>query len=97
MILLDTHIWIWWVQGDPRLTQQHQNYLSEYETEGLGVSIYSCWEIAKLVEYKRLTLPYSLEDWFDRAFAYPGIQLIHLTLPIAIAQAHPQGWSKHSS
>ena len=84
MILLDTHIWIWLVQGDPRLTQQHQNYLSEYETEGLGVSIYSCWEIAKLVEYNRLTLPYSLEDWFDRAFAYPGIQLIELTLPIAI-------------
>jgi PIN domain nuclease of toxin-antitoxin system len=42
MILLDTHIWIWLVQGDPRLTQQHQNYLSEYETAGLGVSIYSC-------------------------------------------------------
>ena len=26
MILLDIHIWIWLVQGDPRLTQQHQNY-----------------------------------------------------------------------
>jgi PIN domain nuclease of toxin-antitoxin system len=94
MILLDTHIWIWWVQGDTRLTQRQQNYLQEHEQEGLGVSIYSCWEIAKLVEYQRLTLPLTLEDWFDRALAYPGIQLIELTLPIAIESTRLIGFHK---
>jgi PIN domain nuclease of toxin-antitoxin system len=62
MIILDTHIWIWWVQGDNRLTHQHQSLLEAHQADGLGVSLYSCWEVAKLVEYGRLVLPCSLED-----------------------------------
>lgn len=67
MILLDTHIWVWWVQGDLRLTPNYQSILQSHQASGLGVSIYSCWEIAKLVEYDRLVLPSSLEDWFAQS------------------------------
>lgn len=84
MIILDTHIWIWWVQQDERLTQQHQILLQTNQLNGLGVSIYSCWEVSKLVEYNRLVLPCSLEEWFRIALAYPGVQLLDLTLPIII-------------
>jgi PIN domain nuclease of toxin-antitoxin system len=84
MILLDTHIWIWWVQGDPKLTQQHQIWIQTHEPDGLGVSIYSCWEIAKLVEYNRLLLPCPLDNWFRQALAYPGIQLLDLSIPIVL-------------
>lgn len=72
MILLDTHIWVWWVQGDERLTTRHKSLLHTYQSDGLGISLYSCWEVAKLVEYKRLTLPCSIEQWFEKALAYPG-------------------------
>lgn len=82
MIVLDTHIWVWWVQGDARLTQQHQQWLQQYQSQGLGVSIFSCWEVAKLVEKGRLTLPVSIDDWLESALAYPGVQLLDLTLPI---------------
>jgi len=54
MILLDTHIWVWWVQGDVRLRVDHLRILAENEARGLGVSILSCWEVAKLVEVGRL-------------------------------------------
>jgi PIN domain nuclease of toxin-antitoxin system len=37
-----------------------------------------------LVENNRLQLPTSIEDWLDTALAYPGVQLIDLTLPIVI-------------
>ncbi len=92
MIVLDTHIWVWWVQGDARLTQQHQQWLQQYQspfdsaqgTQGLGVSIFSCWEVAKLVEKGRLTLPVSIDDWLVGALAYPGVQLLDLTLPIVV-------------
>ena len=94
MILLDTHIWIWWVQGDPRLTEQHQTYLQTHESAGIGVSIYSCWEVAKLVEYNRLTLSCDLETWFRSALAYPGVQLLELTLPIAIESTRLTGFHK---
>ena len=39
MIVLDTHIWVWWVDGNERLTKKHQEYINEYQSQGLGVSI----------------------------------------------------------
>ena len=53
MIVLDTHIWIWWVDSSPQLTAQQQGWIEKYKPEGLGVSIISCWEVAKLVENGR--------------------------------------------
>lgn len=92
MIILDTHIWIWWVQGDNRLTQQHQTFIKA--ADGLGISLYSCWEVAKLVEYDRLVLPCPLEEWFKAALAYPGIQLLELSLPIVIESTRLPGFHK---
>lgn len=94
MIILDTHIWIWWVQNDPRLTQQHKNWLQQYESQGLGVSIISCWEVAKLVENSRLTLPVRVEEWITTALAYPGVQLINLTIPIIIESTKLTGFHR---
>jgi PIN domain nuclease of toxin-antitoxin system len=94
MIVLDTHIWVWWVQGDHRLTQQYQALLQNHQSNGLGISLYSCWEVAKLVEYDRLVLPCSLEEWFTTALAYPGIQLLDLTLPIIIESTRLTGFHK---
>nr|WP_218780347.1 type II toxin-antitoxin system VapC family toxin [Crenothrix polyspora] len=84
MILLDTHIWIWWVHGDKRLTSDYTELLQTHEKTGLGVSIISCWEIAKLVEYQRLLLPCPINEWLTQALAYPNIQLLNITPQIAI-------------
>lgn len=51
-------------------------------------------EVAKLVEYDRLILPCSLEEWFATALAYPGIQLLDLTLPIIVESARLTGFHK---
>ena len=84
MIVLDTHIWVWWVHGDERLRERHLDLLQQNEEAGLGVSVISCWEIAKLVECGRLTLPLPILDWFDKALSYPGVQLLELTPEIAV-------------
>lgn len=52
MIVLDTHIWVWWVDDNSKLTTKYREYIEEYQSQGLGVSIVSCWEVAKLVEKK---------------------------------------------
>ena len=83
MIVLDTHIWVWWVHNDPHLTVNQLGHLQANEAQGLGVSVISCWEVAKLVEKGRLTLPRPLTEWFDLALAYPGIRLLPLTPRIA--------------
>ncbi len=91
MIVLDTHIWVWWVHGDSRLTNQQNQLLQQYESHGLGVSAISCWEVAKLVEYNRLTLPCPVEDWMSQALAYPGVRLLDLTPEIAIESTQLPG------
>lgn len=84
MILLDTHIWVWWVHDDPSLTAAQRQLIRQNEAVGLGVSVISCWEVAKLVERKRLTLPCPTLNWLRAALAYPGIQLLPLTPEIVV-------------
>jgi PIN domain nuclease of toxin-antitoxin system len=91
MIVLDTHIWVWWVHEDERLTQAQREAITANETDTVGVSAISCWEIAKLVEYGRLELPSPLEEWFEQALHYPGVQLLALTPEIAVESTRLPG------
>jgi len=91
MIVLDTHIWVWWVHGDERLTRAQAEVIKANEVDVIGVSAISCWEIAKLVEYGRLELPCSLKEWFEQALGYPGIRLLELTPEIAIESTQLPG------
>lgn len=38
MILLDTHVWVWWVHGHERLSDAHARLLAESEDDGIGVA-----------------------------------------------------------
>ena len=87
MIVLDTHVWIWWVHGDP-LTDAQNEIIQAHESTVIGISAISCWEIAKLVEYNRLELPYPIEEWMPQALSYPSVRLLELTPEIAIESAN---------
>lgn len=95
MIILDTHVLIWHVQGDKRLTPDRAAIVRQYESIGLGISAISLWEIAKAVEHGGLSLPVPVEDWLDAALAYPGIRLLPLTARIAAESTNlPDGFHK---
>ena len=94
VIVLDTHIWIWWIDDNPRLTQQLRDLISSHQSDGLGVSILSCWEVAKLVEKNRLELSCSVEEWLDTALTYTGVQLLDLTLSIVVQSTQLTGFHK---
>jgi len=94
MIILDTHIWIWWVDNNQRLTRRHRDWIQEYQSQGLGISIISCWEVAKLIENNRLLLSRSVSEWLETALTYPGVQLINLTLPIVIDSTQLRGFHR---
>lgn len=91
MIVLDTHIWVWWVHTDAQLPERYREYLRRNENSGLGVSAISCWEVAKLVEYGRLKLPLSVSEWLTQALNYPGVQLLELTPQIAVESTQLPG------
>ena len=91
MIVLDTHIWVWWVHGDAALSASTRTMLDAAEQTGLGVSSISCWEVAKLVERGRLTLPCPVFDWIHQALAYPGVHLIELSPRISVESTQLPG------
>ena len=91
MIVLDTHVWIWWVLDYDKLTVRQQTAIKENEAGEIGVSAISIWEVAKLVELGKLELQHSLEEWFDQALSYPGIQVVELTPQISIESTHLPG------
>ena len=61
-MLLDTHIWVWWVNGDAQLKPEYAAAITAAQPAGIEVSIISCWEVAKLVENKRLALTHPASD-----------------------------------
>jgi PIN domain nuclease of toxin-antitoxin system len=91
VIVLDTHIWIWWVHNDAQLTDEHRKIIQSHEEEGLGVSAFSCWGVAKLVELGRLTLHCPIAEWLETALHYPGVQLLAFTPEIAVESTQLPG------
>ncbi|MBC6480088.1 MAG: type II toxin-antitoxin system VapC family toxin [Hormoscilla sp. GM7CHS1pb] len=92
MIVLDTHIWIWWVDENPQLSPQNRKIIQAHQTSGLGISIISCWEIAKLVEKNKLNLQCSVEEWLELALNYSNVQLLELSIPIIIQSTRLSGF-----
>ncbi len=91
MIILDTHIWVWWVHGDSTLPASTRALLDSAEQTGIGVSAISCWGVAKLVECRRLSLPCPVFDWIQQALAYPGVRLVELSPRICVESTQLPG------
>lgn len=83
MILLDTHVWIHWVNEDDRLSDSHRAAIGAV-ADGIGVSIISCWEAAMLVRLGRLVLTLPIGEWMREALARPGVSVQALTPTICV-------------
>ena len=84
MILLDTHIWVWWISNRDSLSQQNREILQRASGSILAVSIISCWEVAKLVQSERLKLDRDVNLWIDHALTQPGVILLPLSPRIVV-------------
>lgn len=82
--LLDTHAWIWWVHGDPRLGRSTLAALDALPAATRpAISSISLWEVATLVELGRLVLPQPLERWFEAAADARTVQILPITPAVA--------------
>ncbi len=84
MIILDTHIWVWWNHNDSKLTTNHSKVINQERSNGLGICSISLIEISRLVTQNRLIIPCSLQEWFNIALAQEGVILLSITPQIAI-------------
>jgi PIN domain nuclease of toxin-antitoxin system len=87
LIVLDTHAWIWWVADPARLSRAARSAIEKSRVR--GVCTISVWEVAMLVERRRLVLDREVSDWVYDALALPGIELLQLTPEIALAAGGP--------
>ena len=84
-LLLDTHIWIRFINGDvtlpPKLIDAVESARLHSE---VYVSVISVWEVALLVKRARLTLPLGIESWVEGALRLAGIHLLPFSPAIAL-------------
>ncbi|MEX0783681.1 MAG: type II toxin-antitoxin system VapC family toxin [Dehalococcoidia bacterium] len=85
MILLDTHIWRWWVNNDPRLSAQNRSLLMATSPGEAAISMITAWEIGKLVERGRIGLDRSVDEWLRDAIGRSGVATIDLSLEVLVA------------
>jgi PIN domain nuclease of toxin-antitoxin system len=85
VILLDTHIWIWWVNGSDNLPATHRQAIEGSTiADGVGVSAISCLEIARLALRGRLVLSEPVAGWMERSFKKRGVLLFPLSPEVSI-------------
>lgn len=66
------------------LSPRFQRIVEAHATAGLGVSVISCWEVAKKVRTGKLDLDQDLETWIATALRYRGVRLLDLSPEIVI-------------
>lgn len=86
MIVLDTHIQIWWAEDNNRLTARQRSAIeSERRGSGLiGISPISCIEVARLAAASLIELPTDALTWIRRLMNYPSVHLLPITPEIAV-------------
>jgi len=85
VIVLDTHIWIWWIASPNKLSPTSiQAIENEIPHKGLRISSISAWEVAMLVSRGRLELTMDAAAWIARSEALPFIRFIPIDNRIAL-------------
>jgi PIN domain nuclease of toxin-antitoxin system len=70
LIVLDTHVLLWWLNGDSSMSSRARSAIRKEQENEHGlvlVSAISAWEIAMLVRKERLTLTMDVADWLGVA------------------------------
>lgn len=93
-LLLDTHVWIWLMEGIPLLGSKYRKIINEavLQTQ-VNISAISLWEVSMLVMKSRIKLEKPISAWIEESLSLPGMALKPLTPHIAIEACQlPEGF-----
>ncbi len=90
-LLLDTHVWIWLMEGNPALSPAFRSAVERMKGDGVLISAISVWELGMLVEKGRIQLEMDCLDWVETALASKGVALIPLTPRISVQSCRLPG------
>ena len=86
MIVLDTHVLLWWVNGSDAMSVAAEKAIKKTLTQGseVIVSAISAWEVSMLIDKGRLILSMDVENWFDEVAQIDGVRFMPVDNEISI-------------
>lgn len=81
-ILLDTHIFLWWINDDKRLSKRFRELIADTQNE-IYLSAASCWEIAIKSQLGRISFKEPIEKFIPEQISVNGFR----PLPIEVSHA----------
>jgi PIN domain nuclease of toxin-antitoxin system len=85
-VLLDTHVWLWWLLGSERLSAGETHSLDRLAASGsVCLSAMSLWEAQMLQAKGRLVLDRSFPSWLREATSPAVIQVLPLDVEVVIS------------
>lgn len=85
-VLLDTHVWLWWLTPESPLRTSERNALDRMAARGeLRLSAISLWEAQMLHAKHRLQLPLPFSEWLRRATADDVLRVVPLDIDVVVA------------
>ena len=89
MIIIDTHILIWWANGDKCLSNSVARAIEETidGNSEVIISAISVWEIAMLMQKGRLILNMDIDNWLDEIAHIDGVCFTPVDNEIALKSA----------
>lgn len=94
MIVLDTHVLVWWVNGGDELSTAAKEAIESEMVDEAGIiliSSISAWEIALLIQKERLTLATSIDDWLAAVAEIDGVRFVPVENEVAIQSTRLPG------
>jgi PIN domain nuclease of toxin-antitoxin system len=86
VVLLDTHVWLWSVDGDTRrIGRRTRKLLERAESQdAIRISPVTLFEVSALHALGRVRLARPAEEWIDEALEAAGVRIAELSPAVAI-------------
>lgn len=92
MIVLDTHVLIWWLSSPDKLSKKALRRIEKEEKSGeIVVSAISVWEIYMLTEKGRLAFTMETHSWIKQVERMPFVRFAPIDTKIAAASVKLPG------
>jgi PIN domain nuclease of toxin-antitoxin system len=92
LIVLDTHVWLWWLHDPGKLSPDADKLIQQEQISGaLVISAISVWEVAIKVQSGKLAIPMDINRWYELARSYPTTVIEPLSPLDAIASTQLPG------
>jgi PIN domain nuclease of toxin-antitoxin system len=85
-VILDTHVWVWWLLPDSPLPERERKALDRIATDrGIYLPAICQWEVQMLHSKKRIELPIPFSTWLRRATTTDMLTVLPLDADAVIA------------